>query len=75
MRTDMIFDVASLTKVVATTPAVLLLAERVRFRWTSPSRSSSPGWRGPVKERCHHSPAADAHRRACLVVPDVRAAP
>lgn len=50
MRPDMIFDVASLTKVVATMPAVLLLAERGALSLDEPVAKYIPGWRGPVKE-------------------------
>lgn len=51
MRTDMIFDVASLTKVVATAPAVLLLAEMGEISLDEPVTKFIPRWRGPVKER------------------------
>lgn len=50
MRTDMIFDVASLTKVVAATPAVLLLVERGVLSLDEPVSKYIPQWRGPVKE-------------------------
>lgn len=49
MRPDTIFDVASLTKVVATAPAVLLLAERGELSLDEPVSKFIPGWRGPVK--------------------------
>src|SRR5690606_20176137 len=48
--TDMIFDVASLTKVVAATPAVLLLVERGVLSLDEPVSKYIPQWRSPVKE-------------------------
>lgn len=50
MKRDFIFDVASLTKVVATTPAVLLLAEAGELSLDEPVSRFIPAWRGPVKE-------------------------
>lgn len=50
MRTDSIFDVASLTKVVATLPAVLLLVERGELSLDESVAKFVPAWRGPVKE-------------------------
>ena len=50
MDDDMIFDVASLTKVVATMPAVLLLAEQGELSLDEPVSKFIPAWRGPVKD-------------------------
>lgn len=50
MGDNMIFDVASLTKVVATMPAVLLLAEQGELSLDEPVSKFIPAWRGPVKD-------------------------
>lgn len=50
MRPDMIFDVASLTKVVAAAPAMLLLVERGALSLDERVSKFIPAWRGPVKE-------------------------
>lgn len=44
MTEDTVFDVASLTKVVATTPAVMLLVERGRIRLDDPVVQHLPGF-------------------------------
>lgn len=50
MRNDMIFDVASLTKVVAMAPAVLLLVDRGMLSLDEPVANYLPQWQGPIKE-------------------------
>jgi CubicO group peptidase (beta-lactamase class C family) len=42
MTLDTIFDIASLTKVVATAPAIMMLVEEGRIRLTDPWRPSFP---------------------------------
>ena len=64
MTEDTIFDVASLTKVVATTTSVMKLVEEGRIRLNDPVAHVHPGVR-PVRQERHHHPApADAHVRA-----------
>jgi uncharacterized protein YbbC (DUF1343 family)/CubicO group peptidase (beta-lactamase class C family) len=50
MTEDTIFDAASLTKVVATTPAILLLIERGKIQLDAPAQSYLPEFRGSGKE-------------------------
>ena len=45
-----LFDLASLTKVVATTPAAMLLADRGRLRLDAPVQAYLPAFAGPGKE-------------------------
>jgi uncharacterized protein YbbC (DUF1343 family) len=51
MTLDTIFDLASLTKVVATTPAVMMLVEQGRIRLTDPVASFIPEFGKYGKER------------------------
>jgi uncharacterized protein YbbC (DUF1343 family)/CubicO group peptidase (beta-lactamase class C family) len=51
MMPDTIFDVASLTKVVATTTALMQLVERGRLRIDDPVRTYWPEFKGSGKER------------------------
>jgi len=51
MTLDTIFDMASLTKVVATTPAVMLLVEQGRIRLTDPVASFIPEFAKYGKDR------------------------
>jgi len=51
MTGDTIFDAASLTKVLATTPAILLLAERGLIDLEAPAGRYLPEFRGPGTER------------------------
>jgi uncharacterized protein YbbC (DUF1343 family)/CubicO group peptidase (beta-lactamase class C family) len=51
MTPDTIFDLASLTKVVATTPAVMMLVEEGRIRLTDPVASFIPEFGKYGKER------------------------
>ncbi len=51
MTPDALFDVASLTKVVATTPAVLQLVEQGRLQLEAPVARYWPEFRGHGKER------------------------
>jgi uncharacterized protein YbbC (DUF1343 family)/CubicO group peptidase (beta-lactamase class C family) len=44
MTTDTVFDLASLTKVVATTPAIMQLLEQGRFRLNDPVAKYLPGF-------------------------------
>src|SRR3569833_3702998 len=50
MTEDTIFDAASLTKVVATTPAILLLAERGQIKLDEPVCSYLPEFKGEGRE-------------------------
>ena len=50
MTQDTIFDAASLTKVLAATPAVLLLVERGQIKLDATATSSGPECRGDGKE-------------------------
>jgi uncharacterized protein YbbC (DUF1343 family) len=50
MTEDTIFDAASLTKVVACTPAILLLVERGQVRLDEPVRTYIPEFQGDGKE-------------------------
>ena len=50
MTEDTIFDAASLTKVVATTPAVMLLIERGQVKLDAPVRTYIPEFTGDGKE-------------------------
>src|SRR5437899_8696222 len=50
MTEDTIFDVASLTKVVACTPAVMLLVERGRIKLDEPVQTYIPEFKGDGKE-------------------------
>ena len=51
MTPDAVFDVASLTKVVATTPAVLQLVEKGRLQLDAPAARYWPAFKGHGKER------------------------
>jgi len=51
MTEDTIFDAASLTKVVATTPAVMLLIERGQVKLDEPAQTYIPEFTGGGKER------------------------
>jgi uncharacterized protein YbbC (DUF1343 family)/CubicO group peptidase (beta-lactamase class C family) len=51
MTVDTIFDLASLTKVIATTPAVLLLTERGQIDLEQPVQSYIPEFTGGGKEK------------------------
>ena len=51
MTPDAVFDVASLTKVVATTPAVLQLVEKGRLQLDEPVARYWPAFKGRGKER------------------------
>lgn len=50
MTEDTIFDAASLTKVIATTPALLLLVERGRVKLDAPAQHYIPEFKGGGKE-------------------------
>src|SRR6266436_7640313 len=50
MTEDTIFDAASLTKVVACTPAMLLLIERGQVKLDEPARTYIPEFKGDGKE-------------------------
>jgi CubicO group peptidase (beta-lactamase class C family) len=50
MTEDTIFDLASLTKVVATTPAVMLLVERGQIKLDAPVKNYIPEFSGDGKE-------------------------
>ena len=50
MTEDTIFDAASLTKVVATTPVIMLLAERGRIKLDEPVCSYLPEFKGEGRE-------------------------
>jgi CubicO group peptidase (beta-lactamase class C family) len=51
MTEDTIFDAASLTKVIATTPAVMLLVERQKVKLEAPVQTYLPEFRGDGKNR------------------------
>jgi uncharacterized protein YbbC (DUF1343 family)/CubicO group peptidase (beta-lactamase class C family) len=51
MTPDAVFDVASLTKVVATTPAVLQLIEKSRLQLDAPVNRYWPSFKGHGKDR------------------------
>ena len=62
MTEDTIFDLASLTKVVATTTSVMQLVEQRQIRLNDPrGRSSSPEFERYGQGRHHDPPSADAH--------------
>ena len=50
MTEDTIFDMASLTKVVATTPAIMLLVERGQVKLEAPVRTYIPEFTGDEKD-------------------------
>ena len=50
MTEDTIFDAASLTKVIATTPAILLLVERGQIKVDAPAQNYIPEFTGDGKE-------------------------
>lgn len=50
MTEDTIFDVASLTKVLATAPAVMLLVERGRIGLDEPAKKYLPGFTGDSRD-------------------------
>ena len=60
MTLDTIFDVASLTKVVATTTAVMALVEDGRIRLDDRVSTYIPGFERLRQGPDHHSPPADA---------------
>lgn len=47
MQSDTIFDLSSLTKVVATTPALMLLVERHQLALDDPAQKYLPDWQAP----------------------------
>ena len=51
MTEDTMFDLASLTKVVATTPSVMMLVEQGRIRLTDPVASFIPEFAKYGKDR------------------------
>jgi CubicO group peptidase (beta-lactamase class C family) len=51
MTEDTIFDMASLTKVMATTPAIMLLIERGQVKLDVPVRTYLPEFKGQGRER------------------------
>src|SRR5687767_5083371 len=51
MTTDTIFDVASLTKVVATATSIMMLVERGQVRLSDPVSKYIPTLKGPERER------------------------
>ena len=51
MTEDTIFDLASLTKVIATTPAIMLLIERGQVKLDAPVSTYIPGFTGEGRER------------------------
>ncbi|HKO60270.1 MAG TPA: exo-beta-N-acetylmuramidase NamZ domain-containing protein [Pyrinomonadaceae bacterium] len=51
MTTDTIFDVASLTKVVATATSIMMLVERGQVRLSDPVSKYIPQLKGPERER------------------------
>ncbi|MCU0605378.1 MAG: beta-lactamase family protein, partial [Desulfobacterales bacterium] len=51
MTPEAVFDVASLTKVVATTPAVLQLIEQGRLQLDAPANRYWPAFKGHGKDR------------------------
>lgn len=51
MTADTIFDVASLTKVVATATSIMMLVERGQLRLTDPVSKYIPTLKGPERER------------------------
>ncbi len=51
MTTDTIFDVASLTKVVATATSIMMLVERGQVRLNDPVSKFIPQLKGPERER------------------------
>jgi CubicO group peptidase (beta-lactamase class C family) len=51
MTEDTIFDAASLTKVIATTPAIMLLVERGKVALNAPVRDYIPEFTGDGRER------------------------
>ena len=60
MTLDTVFDLASLTKVVATTTAVMTLIEEGRVRLNDTVASHMPGIRALRQRRHHDPPSADA---------------
>ena len=63
MTRDTIFDAASLTKVLATTPAVMLLVERGKIKLDATVQSYIPEFTGDGKEAHHRAPIADPYLR------------
>ena len=63
MTLDTIFDLASLTKVVATTTSVMKLVEEGRIRLNDRGRRVHSGVRALRQGRHHHPPPDDAHVR------------
>ena len=64
MREDTVFDLASLTKVLATAPAVLVLAQRGRLDLDEPAAAYLPGLdeRVRIRELLAHTSGLPAHR-------------
>ena len=61
MSLDTMFDLASLTKVVATTTSVMMLVERGQLRLNDRVADFIPGFERYGKARHHHPPPADPH--------------
>ena len=61
MTTDTVFDLASMTKVVATTTAVMQLVDAGRLRLDDPAAKYWPEFAANGKGRHHHPAADDAH--------------
>jgi uncharacterized protein YbbC (DUF1343 family)/CubicO group peptidase (beta-lactamase class C family) len=51
MKTDTVFDIASMTKVIATTTAIMQLAERGRLKLDDPAAAYWPGFAANGKDR------------------------
>ena len=58
MTEDTIFDLASLTKVVATTTSVMKLVEQGRIRLSDPVATFIPEF-AQVRQGRHHHPGSD----------------
>src|SRR5262249_31053742 len=54
MEENTIFDAASLTKVIATTPAIVLLMERGKLKLEDPVRKHLPEFQGPETISLRH---------------------
>ena len=61
---DTIYDAASLTKVVACTPAMMLLIERGQVALDAPARTYLPEFQGERQRTDHCSATPGAHLRA-----------
>ena len=64
MTLDTIFDLASLTKVVATTTSVMMLVEEGKIRLSDRVSTFIPGFERYGKGGHHDSPSDDAYVRA-----------